>query len=185
MAFVTATGLTAAIFNQGIDWFRERGVRSRKSSYLGLQLAYVLETYISDSLDWHSDMADLLSQNDTPNKLGTGELAEYPNDPDSWASFPKKLAGKVLNFRLNLISERRYLANISTHIDPHSAAEEYCNSCIETSFDAWLLAKELREFFGFPEHGPVNEIDSSSNIGPFLENKMNQIKNRKERGITI
>lgn len=184
LAFVTATGLAAAVFNQMIDGFRERKKRSRQASYLGLRLAAILETFVYDSLDHYAQMSDAISQKRAPERYAIGDLEEYPNDIDGWTALPKDMAGKVLNFKLNLIRRGRDLSYLSSHLDEHSLAEEFIDACIDMSSDAWHLAFEIRKTFDFPSHGKVDARESQSRTGVFLENAANKLAHkRREQGI--
>ena len=180
LAFVAATGLIAAVFNQGILWLRERTERDRKASYLALRIAAILETYVHDALDERSRMLNDVARDGAPTTFSTGEMAEFPNEPENWALLPKSLAGRVMNLKMNTINEGRYLAHVSMHSDPHSLAGEYCDSIIDVSLDAWLLAQEIRAQFGFPSEGKVNEIELENRTGLFLESAANEIEARKK-----
>jgi len=180
LAFVAATGLIAAAFNQGILWLRERTERDRKASYLALRVAAILETYVHDALDERSRMLYDIERDGAPTTFSMGEIAEFPNEPESWAMLPKSLAGRVMNLKMNAANEGRYLAHVSMHSDPHSLAGEYCDSIIDVSLDAWLLAQEIRTQFGFPIEGKVNETERENRTGLFLEKAANEIEARRK-----
>lgn len=180
--YAAGTGLAAAVFNQGIQSFRDRAKRKRAAEDFALKCAALLERFTHESLDSAASIDSELSMGADPSKVACklASLEEYPEVLDGWKGLKKVEAGYLVNVRLKLENDARALSTDAWREGPAGALDLYRDANIMAAADAWHLAKLLRDQYGLPEHGKIDARDPEDFTTYFLEHELNSIHAREQ-----
>jgi hypothetical protein len=175
--YAGSTGLAAAIFNQAIQWFRDRASRKRAATDFALKSAALLERFAHACLDRASDIdAELQQGHDMTNaRLEFPVLEPYPIDQDGWLGISTIDAALLINLTLEIENKERRCSAVAWHESPHDGAITYGRTNTIIAADAWFAAKRLRENYGLPSHGKIDSREPEDHTTYWLEHKLNEI----------
>jgi hypothetical protein len=176
------TGVITAIINQTLNWvreyYKEKGVNTRSSSYSALSLAVIFEGFAISCAD---DIAEMDMYRHFRGEIGRKSrklqlLLEFPADID-WCVLDPSLSTKVLSFRNDLSLAQQVIGG-AYDIDPECGPDVYLDQLGICGYRAWRIAGALREHYRIPLHDPK---EFSWDVVECLKNKFDSaVAKRKE-----
>lgn len=157
---ILLTGVTAALFNQGITWLkdsrRDKAAHQRERYYTALVLAVALERFAIDCASCVGDVRielDELSRSglNSYDALTTGAipLLEIPSGID-WRWIRPDLASAALALSPQVEVSNGSIRFIGSVASPDDASEECIRQAGMRGLEAWCIAEKIRPAYGIP-----------------------------------